>query len=74
MCEPHCGLISLSVSLEETLNKFWQVEEPNVAPREFTEHGQCEQIFCNQMSRLDDGRFSVPLPFRVPVSLDTYRP
>ncbi|XP_050063310.1 uncharacterized protein LOC126552646 [Aphis gossypii] len=72
MGEPHCGLVSLSVSLEETLNKFWQVEEPDAAPREFTEYGQCEQIFCNQMSRLDDGRFSVPLPFRVPVSPDTF--
>lgn len=73
MGEPHCGLVSLSVSLEETLNKFWQVEEPDAAPREFTEHGQYEQIFCNQMFRLDDGRFSVPLPFRVPVGPDTLK-
>uniref|UniRef100_A0A2S2NBR8 Integrase catalytic domain-containing protein n=1 Tax=Schizaphis graminum TaxID=13262 RepID=A0A2S2NBR8_SCHGA len=63
-CEPYCGLVSLSVSMEDTLQRFWQIEEPDPAPIEFSEQGQCELLFSSQMLRLDDGRFSVPLPFR----------
>lgn len=64
--KPHCGLVSLTVSLEDTLQQFREVEEPEPATIEFSEQGQCELLFCSQMSRLDDGHFSVPLPFRGP--------
>jgi len=60
-----CGLVSLTVSLEDTLTKFWQVEEPDSASTEITEQGQCEIIFRSQMSRPEDGRFSVPIAFSV---------
>lgn len=74
--KPHCGLVSLSVSLEDNLQRFWQMEEPDPAPIEFSEQGLCELLFCNQMSRREDGRFTVPLPFRgsgVPKAFDGSR-
>ncbi|KAE9532003.1 hypothetical protein AGLY_010205 [Aphis glycines] len=64
----HSLPVSLTVSIEGLMEKFWHVEEPDVAPATFTENGRCEQVFINETVRLPTGRFSVPLPFRVPVS------
>ncbi|XP_022164008.1 uncharacterized protein LOC111029351 [Myzus persicae] len=70
---PHQALlVSLTVSLEGLVERFWQVEEPEAAPVIFTDEGRCEQIFRDQHVRLPSGRFSVPLPFRAPVSADTF--
>ncbi|KAL4153798.1 hypothetical protein QTP88_001631 [Uroleucon formosanum] len=60
--------VSLTVSIEELMEKFWHVEEPEVAPATFTDNGACEQIFVDETIRLSTGRFSVPLPFRVSAS------
>ncbi|XP_060879147.1 uncharacterized protein LOC132951346 [Metopolophium dirhodum] len=54
------------------MNKFWDIEEPEAAPDEFTDEGKCESIFRNECVRLPSGRFSVPLPFRVPVLPTTF--
>lgn len=64
--------VSMSVSIEELVERFWRAEEPEVAPSPFTNDGRCEQIFCDNFVRLPSGRFSVPLPFRTPVSDDTF--
>lgn len=70
---PHQSLlVSLTVSLEGLVERFWQVEEPEPAPVIFTDEGRCERIFRDQHVRLPSGRFSVPLPFRAQVSADAF--
>lgn len=54
------------------MEQFWRVEEPKIAPDNFTEDGLCESIFRNEHVRLPSGRFAVPLPFRRPMSDDTF--
>jgi len=68
----HALPVSLTISIEEQMNKFWDIEEPEAAPDEFTDEGKCESIFNNECVRLPSGRFSVPLPFRVPVLPTTF--
>lgn len=55
------------------MSKFWEIEEPDEAPEDFTQHGQCESIFKKQMFRHENGRFSVPLIFCRSVTDDTFR-
>lgn len=64
--------VSLTVSLEGLMQQCWKVEEPEVAPETFTDDGRCNQIFHDECVRLLSGRFSVPLPFRTPVSDSTF--
>jgi hypothetical protein len=54
--------VSLTVSLEGLMNKFWHIEEPTPAPPTFTEDGRCVEIFINEFQRTSTGRFVVPLP------------
>jgi len=60
--------VAMTVSIEELMERFWQVEEPEAAPATFTDEGRCEKLFCEQSMRLPCSRFSVPLPFRAPPS------
>lgn len=55
---------SVFESLNDTLKRFWEVEElPN--QRNFTsEEKLCEHIFHNTTVRTDSGRYSVSLPFK----------
>ncbi|XP_025193649.1 uncharacterized protein LOC112593471 [Melanaphis sacchari] len=64
--------VSMTVSIESLMERFWHVEEPEMAPATFTDNGQCEKIFCEQVMRTPSGRFSVPLLFRSPVSNETF--
>lgn len=64
----HSMPVSLTVSIEQLMDNFWRVEEPEPAPEVFTDEGRCERIFREQCVRLPSGRFSVPLPFRSSVS------
>lgn len=61
-------LVSLTVSLEEIIDRFWKLEEPEAAPDSFNDEGHCESIFKTEYSRLPSCRFMVPLPFRRNVS------
>ncbi|CAI6354007.1 unnamed protein product [Macrosiphum euphorbiae] len=61
------------ISVESLLDKFWRVEEPEVAPEGFTEEGQCESMFRAGCIRSSSGRFTVPLPFRQPVDDEVFR-
>ncbi|CAI6371615.1 unnamed protein product [Macrosiphum euphorbiae] len=65
--------ISLTTSVEALLERFWALEEPDAAPEEFTQEGQCEAIFRDGCTRDSSGRFCVPLLFRQAVSGDTFR-
>jgi len=60
--------VSLTTSIEDMMDKFWAVEEPDAAPSSFTDEGWCETKFCAEHSRLPSGRFQVPLPIRKQVS------
>jgi len=64
--------VCMTLSLECLMDKFWQVEEPAIVPSTFTDNGQCEKLFSEQVVRLPSGRFSVPLPFRSQVSSETF--
>lgn len=64
--------ISMTVSIESLVERFWQVEEPEVAPVTFTDEGRCEKIVTDETVRLPSGRFLVPLPFRALVSVSTF--
>lgn len=57
--------VSLTVSIESLMEKFWATEEPATPPPSFTEDGRCEEAFVSQHNRLPSGRFIVPLPTRV---------
>ncbi|XP_060873756.1 uncharacterized protein LOC132947470 [Metopolophium dirhodum] len=61
-------LMSLTISavpvLNETLQRFWTVEEPTAPVHSTTEDERCEEWFCKTVSRDTSGRFCVALPFR----------
>lgn len=58
--------IVLAASIESLMDRFWQVEEPDVAPVAFTDDGRYEEFFQSECVRLPSGRFSVPMPFQTP--------
>lgn len=60
----HSHLVSLTVSLEDMIQRFWTLEEPGTAPTSFTDDGRCEHIYSTERVRDINGRFLVPLPFR----------
>lgn len=41
----HSSPVSLTVSIEQLMENFWRVEEPEPAPEVFTDEGRCERIF-----------------------------
>jgi len=57
------NVVSLTISLETIIQRFWQVEEPDEVPDTFTKDGQCESIYISERTRDSTGRFVVPLPF-----------
>ncbi|CAI6349887.1 unnamed protein product [Macrosiphum euphorbiae] len=64
---PQPPAVSLLTSVEQLIDRFWHIEEPDVAPLKFTDAGKCEAVFRDNVVRDESGRFSVPLPFRVPL-------
>jgi len=66
------AVVSLLISVESLVDRFWHIEEPEAAPLEFTDAGQCESIFRENFSRDTSGRFSVPLPFRIQMRDDLF--
>lgn len=59
---------SLSIStipaVEELMNRFWEIEEPEVPTKYTTEDEDCEKWFVKTVSRDTSGRFHVALPLR----------
>lgn len=54
-----------TISLENEIKKFWEIEEKNVNhPNWSTEENLCEQFYVNTTIRGRDGRYTVRLPFK----------
>ncbi|XP_071562311.1 uncharacterized protein [Temnothorax nylanderi] len=61
----HVCLITQQISIDDTLRKFWELEEyANNNPRLSKEEQCCENHFINTTTRDVSGRFVVRLPFR----------
>ncbi|XP_060879172.1 uncharacterized protein LOC132951376 [Metopolophium dirhodum] len=56
-------LVTSSLSLEHSLTKFWEMEEPPNVQHLSPDEIQAEAIFTSSIKRLKSGRFSVALPF-----------
>lgn len=54
----------LSVTVEDVLSKFWEVDEVTPPEVELPDHELCERHFETTHTRLQDGRFQVRLPFK----------
>lgn len=67
-----CLLTTLNPSIESLMEKFWEVEEPEEAPPQFTDQGCSEAKFKAESFIDETGRYSVPLPFRQDMSLPTF--
>lgn len=70
--DPQSTAVSLLTSVEQLIDRFWHIEEPEVAPLTFTDAGQCEVIFRDNVVRDESKCFAVPLPFRVPIQNDSF--
>lgn len=64
---------SLTVSIETLLQKFWENEEPDTAPEEFTQEGKCASLFCEGCIQDSSGRFCVPLFLRRKIEDNEFR-
>ncbi|XP_063628921.1 uncharacterized protein LOC134800352 [Cydia splendana] len=49
--------------LESSLNKFWELEEIPYKRFLSPEETECESLYVKSVSRQDDGRYTVALPF-----------
>jgi len=67
-----CLLTTFNPSIESLMEKFWEVEEPEEAPPQFTDQGCCEAKFRAESFIDETGRYSVPLPFRQDMPLPTF--
>ncbi|KAF0748221.1 Uncharacterized protein FWK35_00023001 [Aphis craccivora] len=68
----HCLLATFNPSIESLMERFWEVEEPDQAPSQFTDEGCCEAKFKAESIIDETGRYSVPLPFRQDVPPPTF--
>ncbi|XP_071564062.1 uncharacterized protein [Temnothorax nylanderi] len=57
-----------TISLEEQLSRFWEIEEPNIVSQ-VSQDVECEQFFQNTTTRDASGRFCVQLPFKPGIEL-----
>ncbi|RLU22403.1 hypothetical protein DMN91_004681 [Ooceraea biroi] len=55
---------SASLSLDNELRRFWEIEEVPRKPILTSDESKCERHFAITHSRADDGRYIVRLPFR----------
>lgn len=58
--------------MESLMKRFWEVEEPEEAPPQFTDEGCCEAKFKAETGIDEAGLYSVPLPFRQDMPLPTF--
>lgn len=55
--------IVASTTLAKTMQRFWEIEEPPMAPRVDPDHAECEAFYQATTGRLPTGRFVTRLPF-----------
>lgn len=68
----HSTFVSLTILVEHLVNRFWHMEEPQVASLQFTEDRRCESIFHDYSTRIHSCRFAVPLFFQILVRASTF--
>lgn len=61
---PSCFQLSVSCSLDTSLQKFWELEEVSSSENLTEDDLRCESIFTSSHSRKTDGRYVVRLPFK----------
>lgn len=59
-------LVTTETALENSLTKFWEIEEPPQLQHLSPDEVLAEEIFLSSVKRLTSGRFSVALPFKQP--------
>uniref|UniRef100_A0A2S2PAW1 Uncharacterized protein n=1 Tax=Schizaphis graminum TaxID=13262 RepID=A0A2S2PAW1_SCHGA len=59
-------LVTVDTILEQTLTKFWEMEEPPHIHHLSTDEMHAERIFMSSVNRLASGRFSIALPLKHP--------
>lgn len=52
------------LTIEDSLKRFWEIEEPPQARKVSPQDIACEQLFCETVYREHDGRYVVKLPFK----------
>lgn len=58
--------VQMGLSLSDSLQRFWEVEEPPPASRSRPEDIECEAFFLANTGRFASGRFFTRLPFLAP--------
>lgn len=61
------------VNIDNSLRKFWELEEISVARSSSPEDAACEAYFQSTDSRSSSGRYMVKLPFKSKVLGEDYR-
>lgn len=57
---------STLVPLDKQLQQFWEIEQPTVTAKSYShEDDACEQKFRNTVTRNEEGRYIVRLPFKI---------
>ncbi|XP_062541370.1 uncharacterized protein LOC134209401 [Armigeres subalbatus] len=59
---PVCYLSTVDRSLENALQRFWELEAVDHGPTYSTEEKRCEEIYANTTTRTHSGRYVVRLP------------
>lgn len=59
-------LLQTENSLEESITRFWEMEEPPQKTHLSDEESKAEQVFQNSITQSASGRFSIALPFKSP--------
>ncbi|XP_023309862.1 uncharacterized protein LOC111691384 [Anoplophora glabripennis] len=63
-----CNL-STNVDVQQQLQKFWEIEDSSFSsPNLSAEEKRCEDIFCETVTRNEEGRFIVTIPLKEPIS------
>ncbi|XP_058826504.1 uncharacterized protein LOC131686254 [Topomyia yanbarensis] len=62
---PPCSIVAVSLfTLEESVERFWQVEELQTRSDYSLEEKRCEEVFSDSTTRNAEGRYMVRLPRR----------
>lgn len=61
---PHISLmLTTEPSIDQLLQRFWEIEEPTPPVNPFTNDDKCEELFCQTTTRDPQGRYIVSFPF-----------
>ncbi|KAJ0169592.1 hypothetical protein K1T71_010808 [Dendrolimus kikuchii] len=68
---PHNTTSSLltTLALDQTIKRFWEIEEPPVAEIKNPDDEKCEQLYSKLVTRNPDGRYVVPILLKEPTDV-----